>query len=330
MSTIPVDRLQQSVAQQAHQDFAWVSVDHTVGEALAHVQSSRVSERVVYFYVLDAQQRPVGVVPARGLLLNPAPTPIKEIMLRQVVTLPASATLMDACEMFMLHRLLALPVVDEQGRMTGVLDVSVYTDEIIDLADREMADDVFQMIGVRMAQVRQASPLTVFRWRFPWLLCNITGGILCALLAGIYRDVLEQVIALALFMPVVLALAESVSMQSLTLTLQRQHRGRVEWKSELGSILREIPVGILLGLAAGTLVALVAWIWLRQPILSLSMLASLALSVTSAALIGRLVPVFLGSAQRDPKVASGPIALALSDVATMFYFLAFAAWWVGR
>lgn len=325
-NTLSVDRLNQPVLEQARREFAWISANHTVGQALAHVQQSRVSDRIVYFYVLDDQRRLVGVVPTRGLLLNVAATPISEIMIRRVVKLPVEATLLDACEMFMLHRLLALPVVDDQGRMLAVLDVGVYTDEIIDMADRELSADVFQLIGVHLAQVRKAPLWTVFALRFPWLLCSVGGGLACAMLAGVYRVVLQQVLSLALFIPVVLALAESLSMQSLTLGLQLQPRGRGRWAGVIGGLLREIPLGILLGVATAIPVALVAWGWQRNGRLVLCMAITIVLSAATSALFGRLVPALLRAVQRDPKVASGPITLALSDVATLFLLLSLARW----
>ena len=135
--------------------------------------------RIVYFYVVDREQRLQGVLPIRRVLLNPPETPVAEVMVRNVVALPATATLVDACEQFILHRFLALPIVDDHRRILGVVDVELYTDEISDLARREESDDVFQLIGVRLAEVQQASPLAAFRRRFPWLLCNVAGGLAC-------------------------------------------------------------------------------------------------------------------------------------------------------
>jgi len=322
------ERLEQNVLTEAKQDFARILVDQTVGEALVYVQQSQLGGQVVYFYVVDQDDRLQGVVPARGLLLNPAHTPVADIMIRQVATVPVDATLLDACEMFILHRLLALPVVDRQGRIRGVVDVSLYTDEMIDVADRQASDDLFQLIGVRLSEVRRASLPTVFRYRFPWLLCNLVSGPASAFVLGWFQPVLEQVLVLAFFIPVTLALAEAVSIQSLTLALQAQHGTRADWRRLLVAAGRELPMGLLLGASTGVLVALVAWLWRGAAPVALCMLASIALAVTTAALLGLLVPVILGIIRRDAKVASGPIALALADVATLVYFFGLAWWWL--
>jgi len=322
------DHLDAPVLPHARRDFARVLLGHTVQEALAHVQQNPPAGKIVYFYVVDDEGRLKGVVPTRGLLLNPADTRVADIMIRQVVTLPADATVLDACELFILHRLLALPVVDRQGRMLGAVDVGLYTNEITDLADREASDDAFQLIGVRLAQVRRAPLPTVFRRRFPWLLCNIAGGLLCALLAGLFQDVLERVIVLALFIPVALALAESVAIQSLTLALQAEPAGRDAWKAVGRALRREVPLGALLGLASGGLVAAFAWFWAGSVGVAACLLASIGLSVGTAAVLGHAIPTLVARARRAARLASGPIALALSDVATLFYFLGLAAWWL--
>ena len=122
-----------------------------------------------------------------------------------------------ASEYFATRRLLAFPVVNAGGQLLGVVDVSLFTDEVIDLAKRTY-DDIFQLIGVH--GTAQRSPWIAFRDRFPWLLCNIAGGLLAAFIASRFEHLLQEVVVLSLFIPIVLALGESVSMQALTLTLQ--------------------------------------------------------------------------------------------------------------
>lgn len=323
--------LDEKALDHARTDYVRIRDSQTVGEALTHVQQSQPQGRIIYFYAVDAQGRLKGVVPTRRLLLSKPSTPVAEIMVKNVISLPASATLLDACEFFIMHRMLAFPIVDEEGHIMGVVDVELYTDEISDLAHREESDDVFQLIGVRLAQIQQASVPTVFGKRFPWLLCNIAGGLAAAVMAGFFQSVLDRVVALALFIPVVLALAESVSIQSLTLTLQAQHgKRKPQWSETLREFLREIPVGLLLGLGCAVLVAAAAWLWKGQGLVAACILISIIASVTTATLVGMLVPIILRAVQRDPRIASGPITLALTDLATLFYYLGLATVMLGN
>lgn len=319
----PEQHLDEPVSRHVHQKYIRLSAGQTVAQALHQIRQTGQEGWIVYFYVVDDQNRLVGVIPARRLLLNPPEARIDDLMERKVISLPQSATLLEACEFFLLHRLLALPVLDEQGRMVGIIDVKLYTDEITDLARREEYEDVFQLIGVRLAEVRSASAPRAFAGRFPWLLCNIAGGLACAFIAAAFQDVLTQRVVLALFIPVVLALAESVSIQSLTLAIQLHESGQFDWR-RLQRLIREATVGLLLGLAAGGLVAAVGVAWQGTARVGAVLLAGIGLSVMIAALLGQAVPAAVRTMRRDPKLAAGPIALAMTDIATLVCYLGLA------
>src|SRR5205807_7548261 len=163
--------------------------------------------------------------------------PVADIMVAGFIALPDTATVLDACEFFTVHRLLAFPVVDGARHILGVVDVELYTEELTDLEASERNDELFQLVGVHLTEAQQASPLLSFRQRFPWLLANIGGGVLAAFLSGLFEAELQRVVALALFVPVVLALSESVSIQSVSLALETM-RGRPPSWAVLGSKVR--------------------------------------------------------------------------------------------
>jgi len=306
-------------------DPARVRIERTVGEALAELRETPPPARIVYFYVVDADGRLCGVVPARALLLSPPETPVAEIMLKSVIAIPADATVLDACEFFVLHRFLAFPVVDSQRRLVGAIDVELYTDELLDLGEGSY-DDLFQLVGVHLTQARQRGPIRAFRYRFPWLLCNIVGGILAALLSGVYRAELERLVTLALFIPVVLALAESVSIQSLSLALQALHGKPLAWSAVMRKLHGESLVGLLLGAAAGLVVGAAALAWLGQLELFVAVSGGIAAGVVFAAALGMFVPNLLHWLRLDPRVAAGPIVLATTDMMTLLCYFNLARW----
>lgn len=321
--------LEDKALDHARHDYVQIAADQTLAEALAQIQRQENVGRIVYFYVADGEGRLCGILPTRRLLLNPPQTKVADVMVKNPVALPADATVLDACEFFIQHRFLALPIVDAERNLLGVIDVEIYTQELSDIAAREENEDIFQLIGVRVAQVQQKSLPVVFARRFPWLLCNIGGGLACAFIAGMFEAVLAEVIALALFIPVVLALAESVAIQTLTLTLQAHHGLAFSWRQILKELAGQAPIGVSLGLASGGLVALVSWIWHGQPGVAGVILLSITAAVTTAAMLGLIVPALLGAFRRDPKVASGPLALALTDMLTLVYYFGLATLWLG-
>jgi magnesium transporter len=318
--------LNDPVSKHLRADVIRLPVEQTVGEVLAGIRASQPEGRIIYFYVVDAAGRLVGVVPTRRLLLSPPEQPLADIMIRQLIAIPLTATVLDACEFFTLHRLLAFPVVDEERRLIGVVDVELYTDELGELESHERNDDLFQLVGVHLTEAQQASPLVSFRQRCPWLLCNIAGGILAAFLSALYEHELQRVVALALFIPVVLALAESVSIQSVSLALQTLHGGAPTWKGLLRKLGRELATGSLLGITCGAVVALVALTWIGNVRVALCLLGGIAGGVAVAAAFGLAMPNLLRILRRDPQVAAGPIALAFADMLTLLLYFNLARW----
>ena len=155
--------------------------------------------------------------------------------------------MLDACEFFIQHRFLAMPVVDDDERLLGVVDVGLFTDEVFDLAEQQGRDDVFQLIGIHVLNNQQIAPWTGFRDRFPWLIANMIGGTLCAVLSQRFEGLLAAVIAVAMFVPIVLTLAESVSIQSMSILLQGLHASGVDRQFLLRALARELAVAALLG-----------------------------------------------------------------------------------
>jgi len=314
--------LDDPVTRHMRTDFACLPITHDVGQALEEIRKNPPAGRIIYFYVVDQENRVRGVVPTRRLLLSPAETPLPEIMVSEVISIPESATVLDVCEFFLLHRLLAFPVVDKQGGLLGIVDVDLYTDELADLDRRKTSDDLFQLIGVHLSEMQAQTSLIAFQSRFPWLIANIAGGILAAFLTGMFKVELEKVVALALFIPVVLALAESVAIQSVSLSLQSLHGRRPTLASIVRKLRAEAATGALLGLACALAVTAVATIWLQQWTVSLCLMGGIAGGVTAAALIGVAMPNLLHWMDREPQVAAGPVSLALTDMVTLLiYFM---------
>jgi magnesium transporter len=307
-------------------DFARLAAHQTVGEAIATARAAPPEGRIIYFYVLDAEGRLAGVVPTRRLLLSPDATPIREVMVTRVVTIPAAATVLDACEFFLLHKLLAFPVVDEERRMLGIVDVDLYTEELADVDRREELDDLFQLIGVHFEDSQARSPVAAFKSRFPWLLANIGGGIVAAFLSGLFQAELEKAVALALFVPVVLALAESVAIQSVSIALQRLHGRRPSVAAITAAVRHESATGIMLGLASAAAVALVALAWLGKGVVALALLGGITGGVVCAAVIGVAMPNLLRLFAREPQVAAGPVSLAATDMVTLLIYFSLARW----
>lgn len=316
--------LQEPVIDHMRTDAPRLNVDQTVGEALQTIRDNPPDSRIIYFYVTDNDNHLRGVVPTRRLLLNASEKLIKEIMVVDVIHIPDTATVLDACEYFIFHRLLAFPIVDSESRLIGVVDVELYTEELSDIDRREGSDELFQLIGVHLDAVKQTSPVLAFTIRFPWLLANIAGGLMAAFLSGIFEAELQKAVALALFIPVVLALAESVSIQSVSLALRVMSGHQPTMREILHKVRIEVLTGVFLGVASGLAVATVALLWLGEWRVALCVLGGIAGSVTCASAIGIIMPNLIRFFNREPQVAAGPVALASTDMVTLLIYFTLA------
>ena len=294
----------------------------TVNEALARIRASASDNEIQYLYVVDEANRLVGVVPGRKLLAADPERTVRDLMIDDVVAIPDWATVLIASEYFATRRLLAFPVVNSGGQLLGVVDVRLFTDEVIDLAKRTY-DDIFQLIGVH--GTAQQSPWLAFRDRFPWLLCNIAGGLLAAFIASRFEHLLEQVVVLSLFIPIVLALGESVSMQALTLTLQGLTDGPVVWRRLFAALWKEFKTAALLGTGCAAVVGIVVFVWRGQAAVAGAIFLAIMLSMIFACLLGVAIPALLRAMKADPGIAAGPVVLAAADVVTLLLYFGIGA-----
>ncbi len=312
------------VMEHARKDFTALDKDLSVDETLRKIREEGLGERIVYFYVVDENKKLVGVLPTRRLLTGKPEQKIEELMVKRVAALPKTATVYDACEFFVTYKFLAFPVVDEERRLLGIVDVNLFTEELLNVEEPAEVSDVFEEIGFKISEVKNASPLKAWRYRFPWLLSTITGGTVCALLAGIFEATLTESILVAFFLTMMLGLGESISIQSMTVAIQTLHTTQPSLKWYLKNLFKEIQTAGLIGLSCAVLVGLIALIWKGSLILASVIGLSVLLVQLIAAVLGLSVPSALHAFKLDPKIAAGPVTLAMTDIFTILFYLGLA------
>lgn len=326
MASVTPDRLNDPILPYMRPCPVTLRASDRIDAALSMIRGARIGD-VPHFYVVDAQDRLAGVVPAHVLLQSAVDETLDDVMTHHAVAIPDWATVLVAAEFFASQPFRSFPVVSRDGVLLGQVDTSVFTPEVVALASRSF-DDMFQLLGIHASGSRSA--WTSFLDRFPWLMANVGGGLLSAVIASRYESLLNAVVVLALFIPVVLALAESVSMQSVTLTLQRLHGGPPVRGFLRRLIIQELGAAALLGAGCGTVVGTIATLWKGDPMLGAVVGLAITASVVTAGLLGLLLPTALHALRRDPRIAAGPIVLAVADVATLLFYFNLAGWWLGR
>lgn len=317
-----VPNLNTPVRELARPDFTRLYEFETVDSSLARLRTEQPGERIIYFYVTDSGGRLVGVVPTRRLLLADPFALVRDIMIQPVISVWESSTFREALQVLTRERLLAVPVVDRLGAIKGVIDINHYAQHSVDIERRAEAEELFQLAGIHIEHERQASAAGAFRSRFPWLLCSIFGGLAAALITGAFNESLKTLVSLAFFIPVVLGLSEAVAMQSLAMALQSfQLSGTLR----PAGMPRQIATGSLLGLAGGLIGALLGLLWLKLPMLAGIVFGGLLAGALIGAVVGHFLPRLIHRWRLDPKVASGPAVLALTDLGALSCYFGLAS-----
>ncbi len=327
---VNLEELNDPVLKHANGDFVAVYAHNTVAEALENIRRCTTESTIIYFYVLDAESRLIGNIQTRKLLTADLDAKVEDIMSANIISIPASANLMEALEFFILHRYLAFPVVDENNRMLGAIDVGVFTQEMFDIEEQEQVHSVFDTLGVKISEMRSKSPWSVFRHRFPWLLATITSGTVCALLVGFFEATLAQSLVLAFFLTLVLGLGESVSMQTMAITVHFMHHSASQSDWYFRTLRRELTRVFLMALACASIVGLIVVVWRNDFTAGLIISSGILASLLFACFLGVSIPFSLHKLKLDVHVASGPLTLALADICTVIVYFSLAAFILSR
>lgn len=306
--------------------------DHkvTVNELLQTIQGTQCSQQGVYFYVIDEAHRLQGVLSKRDLLFSAPHTALKDIAHRNIVYIEETTSLEVALKVLTKHELLALPILDEQHHLTGIFEISSilrdHEKDALKESNGKSTRDVFQLIGLSVEQGKITSSIQEFRYRMPWLMCNLIAGVICAVIASSFEGLLHQQMIIATFIPLVLTLGESVAMQSMTLSLQFLQYQDIPWKMVFKRIFIELKTAFLIGVTCAVLMTIV-YLFLytaHWPVLAIG--GSIFASMIVVTTFGSLLPIILHALALDPKVASGPVVLMLTDVAVMTIYLGLSNW----
>lgn len=302
----------------------------TVEEVLVTLRKRTIEHLIRYFYTVDDERKLTGIISTRDLLLADPSTKLGDLVDTHVLKILDSETLEHGLRLLEKHGIQAIPIVDHHGHLKGLF-------ELVPEGHAEMHDpnrliksitskDIYQLIGQSLHHVSFSSPRLEYRYRMPWLLCNILAGLICATIGALFAPVLSKYVVIAMFIPLVLSLGESIAMQSMAITMQLLHFGKIRWRRYVKRIVLEWETAILLGLTSAFIVGSSFWVWNTTVHSMLAVTISIFFAMVFSSTLGSLFPVILHSLNLDPKVAAGPVILMLTDVLTTATYLAFASW----
>ena len=274
-------------------------------------------EAVTYLYVTDEKGHLRGVVPIRRLVAAGPDRPCGELMIPDPVSVRADADQEEAAQLVARYNLLAIPVVDAESRILGVITV----DDVIEVITEEATEDMYNLAGLSEEDRVFVPAHVAIRKRLPWMLVNLGAAFAVAYLVGAFERTLEQIVALAFFLPVVAGMGGNGGIQALTVITRAIALGELEFSTGLRAIGKEMAVALVIGAVAGAVSGFLAALWQGNPALGVVLFVSMSATMAVAGVLGAAVPLVLKAVGQDPAVGSGVVVTMLVDLFGFATFL---------
>jgi magnesium transporter len=307
-------------------EFVAVGPDWNVGRAIDHLRENRdLPDDFYEIYVADPERHFVGAVPLDKLLRSQRPVPISDIMVAEREVVRATDDQEDAARLFERYNLVSAPVLDEEGRLVGVLTV----DDMVDVIEREAGEDIKALGGVKPDEQLSDPFWRITRGRFNWLLVNLATAFLASSVLGFFEGQLQKMVALAVLAPIVASQGGNATTQTMTIVVRALATRELGPGNMARVIGRELMVGFVNGLAFAVITGVAAFAWFKTPGLGIVIGLAMICNLVAAALGGVLIPLALYRLRFDPAVASSALITTVTDVVGFFSFLAIATLWFG-
>ncbi len=299
--------------------FVMLPAHLSVSDAISSVRKSGRRGDIVYLYVVDEKERLTGVVSIRNLLLAKDYEKVSDITSEKVVSLNEATTWGEAMALFSKSRFLSLPFLSNEGKIRGVLHAHALLgrqEQNLDkLFEERSRGELFELLGIRAETMGQGIFQSAME-RTPWLLVNVGGGVLCALAIHLLAGRLPNAVAALAFVPILLVVSESIAMQTASLVIASHHRS-----AQKSLWAKEFSISLCMGIGCGLLVGAGAYVWQRSWEFALPVTLTVTLGTAWASGLGQLIPAIIHRLKIDPRIAAGPVVLALSDFCTLLLYL---------
>jgi magnesium transporter len=315
-----------SAGRRMQTEFIAVPPVWTVGRTIDYLrETADLPDRFWEFYVVDSTGRLQGTVALDRLLRTKRPVPVAELIDEEMHPVRVSDDQEDVARLFERYDLVATPVVDEIGRLVGVITF----DDIVDVIEEEAEEDIRALGGVGREEELSDPVFSVARGRFNWLLVNLATAFLASSVLGLFEGELQKMVALAVLAPIVASQGGNAATQTMTVAVRALATRELSSVSAARLLLREVLVGLVNGLAFAVITGVAAAAWFRVPGLGLVIGLAMICNLLAGALGGMLVPLVLHRFRADPAISSGVFVTTVTDVVGFFSFLGIATLWFG-
>lgn len=313
-----------SAGRLMQRDFVAVPAFWSVGETIDYLREADTLPNDFYdIFVIDPRHRAIGTVALSHVLRSVRPIRIKDLMDPDLVTVPANLDQEEVAFLFGQQDLVSAPVVDEGGRLIGTITV----DDVLDVIQEEAEEDIMRLGGVGDDDL-YADAMETGRSRFSWLFLNLITAVLASIVIGFFEGTLEQIVMLAILMPIVASMGGNAGTQTMTVAVRALATKELTSSNAARILGKEILVGVYNGFLFAAMIGLVAWYWSGSWSIGMVMAASMIITLIIAAFAGMLIPIGLARTGIDPAIASGVLLTTVTDVVAFSVFLGLAAWFL--
>jgi len=312
---------EETIGRLMQREFVAAPQFWTVGDTIEHMREDGRELPDLFFniWVIDTHFMPIGYVPLSTIMRSTRDTPLSHIMDSSIIKISQSMDQEEAAYLFEKYNLISAPVVDDHGRLSGIMTV----DDIIEIIQNENKEDILALAGVTEASLTDTS-FDIVRARAPWLFINLITSILASIVIAQFDYAITQIVALAILMPIVASMGGNAGTQALTVAVRNLTEKDLTNQTAWRSVQREAIAAMIIGFIFAFSLGLISYIWFQD--LKLSMVAFVAMIINHifAGLAGILVPLGLKKFGADPAVSSSVFVTTVTDIIGFFIFLALA------
>jgi len=294
----------------------------TVGETIDYMRSdAEMPDDFFDVIIVDPMHKPLGMIPLSRVLRTKRPVTVTEIMDEEFRPIPVTMDQEDVAFLFRQYGLVEAPVIEESGRLVGVITV----DDVVDVIEEEHEEDMMRLAGISEDDYYSAVIATT-RSRASWLLVNLFTAILASIVIALFDTAIEKVVALAILMPIVASMGGNAGTQTLTVTVRALATKELTASRVVRTVAKESLVGFINGIIFAVVMGIIAWLWFASPVIGGVLAVAMVINLLVAGLAGTLIPLGLDRWGADPAVASSVFLTTITDVVGFFVFLGLGAW----
>lgn len=307
--------------------YVWIPRHYTIREAVDKIKHfAELAEYLNYLYVVDEDKKLVGVVSYKDLILGDLEDKIEEVMYNRVVKADILTDQEDAAQLISRYDFVTLPIVDKDDKLVGVITV----DDVIDVVMQEANEDI-EKLSASGKSIDFNTPAVIAAYRrLPWLILLLFIGLFSGGIISRFEETLQTVVALTFFMPMIAGMTGNTGTQSLSVVVRGLASQKLDSKQTIKLIIRELWVGIIIGVICSVLILLIAYVWQGNFVLGIVVGGSLLMTLIIGTLAGTIIPLLLYRFNIDPAVASGPLITTINDILSLLIYFGMATLFISQ